>query len=63
MLLDGISASHPSQTRISADRIRSNGGVITTSESILFELLRDAKDEKFKEFLKLLKQFQQSSSV
>ena len=36
-------------------RIKDAGGVLTTSESLLFELLRDAKHPKFKECATLLK--------
>lgn len=39
---------------IAFERIRQSGGFITTSESVLFSLLKDAKNPKFREVQKLV---------
>ncbi len=36
--------------------MRSEGAVITTSDSILFQLVRDAKDQNFKQVSNIVKQ-------
>ena len=41
---------------IAFERIRQSGGFITTSESVLFSLLKDAKNAKFREVQKLVLQ-------
>lgn len=43
--------------------MRSAGAVITTSESIMFQLVQDAKHEKFKAVSALVKEYMDSSKV
>ncbi|ORX37939.1 Isochorismatase hydrolase [Kockovaella imperatae] len=48
VLADGISSCNRQEVPIAMDRMRQAGAYITTSESILFELMNDAKTSVFK---------------
>jgi nicotinamidase-related amidase len=52
---DCVSSRRPGDKKVAIDRMRSSGAVITTSESILFELLRYSGTPEFKEISKLVK--------
>ncbi len=51
---DCVSAKSESDKRISIDRIRASGGIISSSMSILFELCRSADAPEFKTISKLV---------
>jgi nicotinamidase-related amidase len=52
---DCISSRRPNDKQIALERMHSEGAVITTVESILFELLRYSGTETFKKIAKLIK--------
>ena len=52
---DCISSRNPTDLRVAVERMRSEGAVITTCESVLFELARMAGTEEFKAISRLVK--------
>lgn len=52
---DCISSRKPEDKRVAVERMRAEGAVISTSESILFELARVAGTEEFKAISRLIK--------
>lgn len=62
VLIDGVSSSHTGHKDAALEQIKQSGGRVTTSESVLFQLLGDASDERFKGFLKLNKEFSEKST-
>lgn len=52
---DCISSRKPEDKRVAVDRMREEGAVISTSESILLELARVAGTEEFKAISRLIK--------
>jgi nicotinamidase-related amidase len=52
---DCISSRNPADLGVAVERMRSEGAIISTSESILFELARVAGTEQFKAISRLVK--------
>jgi nicotinamidase-related amidase len=52
---DAVSSRNELDYRIAIDRMRTHGAEITTSESILFELLVNSGTDEFKEVSKIIK--------
>jgi nicotinamidase-related amidase len=52
---DAVSSRTPENKQIGLERIRAAGGIITSTEMVLFELLKTAGHEKFKEIAGLVK--------
>ncbi|KNE70668.1 hypothetical protein AMAG_15426 [Allomyces macrogynus ATCC 38327] len=57
ILADGVSSMNSSEIPIALKRLAAEGAVITSSDSILFALLKDAKHDKFKQTSNLVKTF------
>lgn len=54
VIADASSSRTMTERMLAFERIKQSGGFITTSESILFMLLKDAKHPKFREIQKLV---------
>jgi len=56
ILADAVSSVNPEERSIALARLRDAGAIVTTSESVLFEVLGDAKREGFREVSGLVKE-------
>lgn len=56
ILADAVSSVNPEERSIALARLRDAGAIVTTSESVLFEVVGDAKREGFKEVSGLVKE-------
>lgn len=52
---DAVSSRHPYDEKTALERMARDGAVVTTSESLVFDALRDAKHPHFKEAVALVK--------
>lgn len=55
ILVDGVSSMNAEERGVALARLRDAGAIITSSESILFEILGDANHESFKSVSGLVK--------
>ncbi|MGA2782702.1 MAG: hydrolase [Smithella sp.] len=55
LVADAVSSRTPENRQIGIDAMKSAGAHITSTEMVLFELLRTAADPKFKEIFKIVK--------
>ena len=55
VLADAVASRNPFDRDIALDRIRQAGAIVSTTESVLFEMLERAGTAEFKEVLKLVK--------
>ncbi|KAF4619938.1 hypothetical protein D9613_005455 [Agrocybe pediades] len=63
VVADGVSSCNSFEIPIALDRMRTHGAVISTSESIAFELMRDAGSSNFKAFSKFIKEVKESTKT
>ena len=52
---DGVSSCNPEERPIALARLRQEGAKVTTSESLIYEVLGNANDPAFKDIFKLVK--------
>ncbi|KAL2440871.1 hypothetical protein ABEF95_007847 [Exophiala dermatitidis] len=63
ILQDGVSSCNAGERPVALNRLAREGCTVTTSESILFELLGDAKHDKFKAVSTLIKETKEETRV
>ena len=56
VIADGVSSCNQFEVSIALARMRKEGAIITTSESIAFQLVNDASIPEFKAFSKMIKE-------
>jgi len=52
---DAVSSRNETDAETAIERMRGEGIIISTTEALMYELMRDASDPLFKEFLKIVK--------
>jgi hypothetical protein len=57
VLADGVSSCNPGERNVALARLRQAGAVVTTSESWLYEVTRDAARTEFKQVAGLVKEW------
>ena len=57
VLADGVSSCNKEEVPIALDRLRSEGAVVTTSESWLYECMGDAGIGEFRELSRLVREW------
>ncbi|KAK1923788.1 Isochorismatase hydrolase [Papiliotrema laurentii] len=62
VLADGVSSCNSQEINIALETIRHAGGVVSTSESILFQLVGDASEPNFKPMAGLVKEEKASTA-
>ena len=55
IVTDAVASRTPENKLIGLEKSKSVGACLTSTETVLFELLKDAKSEKFKEIIKIVK--------
>ncbi|KAJ5498625.1 hypothetical protein N7453_007676 [Penicillium expansum] len=61
ILVDGVSSMNPEERGIALDRLRDAGAIVTSSESVLFEILGDASHEAFRAVSGLVRETKEST--
>lgn len=55
LICDATSSQRPYDRTIALNRLKEAGAILTTTESIIFDLMRDAKHPNFKQISTLIK--------
>lgn len=63
ILADGVSSVNAEERLVALARLRDAGAIVTTSESIIFELLVDSKHEGFKAINGLIKETKEETKA
>ncbi|GAA5936741.1 hypothetical protein JCM10213_000044 [Rhodosporidiobolus nylandii] len=61
VLADGISSPNADEVGLAIKRMRDAGAHITTSESVLFQLMQDSSDPRFKALAGLMAEYRQTT--
>lgn len=62
IVADGVSSCNKEEIPIALERIRQAGGKITTTESVLFQLMNDSTHPAFRTISKLVKEEKDNTS-
>ncbi|KAJ8330055.1 hypothetical protein BDV3_002707 [Batrachochytrium dendrobatidis] len=63
VLADGVSSINKDEVKIALKRLEQAGAIITSSESILFQMMVDSTHEQFKAISKLVKDSKEASAA
>ncbi|OJJ50562.1 hypothetical protein ASPZODRAFT_11429 [Penicilliopsis zonata CBS 506.65] len=63
LLVDGVSSMNPEERAVALSRLRDAGAIVTSSESIIFEMLGDAKRSEFKAISNLVKECKEETTA
>jgi nicotinamidase-related amidase len=63
VIADGVSSVNPEERGVALARLRDAGVIVTTSESIIFEILQDAKKPGFKAVNSLVKESKEDTKT
>lgn len=63
VIADGVSSCNSFEINIALDRLRTEGARIGTSESVAFQLMRDASLPTFKAFSRFVKEEKEGTKV
>ncbi|KIW90524.1 uncharacterized protein Z519_09171 [Cladophialophora bantiana CBS 173.52] len=63
VIADGVSSCNAAERPVALARLAREGATITTSESVLFELVGDAKDENFRAVSALVKETKEETRL
>jgi len=63
VLADGVSSCNSGERNVALARLRAEGAVVTTSESLLYEMLGDAKDGNFKAIAGLVRETKEETRL
>lgn len=61
VVVDGVSSINPEERGVAVQRLRDAGAVVTSSESLLFEVLGDAANSGFKEVSGVVKEMKEET--
>ncbi|KAK7061411.1 Aldo/keto reductase family-domain-containing protein [Favolaschia claudopus] len=62
VLADAVSSTNPAEISLAFARMRAAGVIVTTSESLAFQLIRDASIPEFKAFSNIIKEEKEATS-
>ncbi|KAJ7367934.1 Isochorismatase-like protein [Mycena albidolilacea] len=62
VLADGVSSANPAEVPLALAQLRAAGVIVTTSESLSFQLMRDASAPDFKAFSNVIKEEKDATS-
>lgn len=61
VIVDGVSSINPEERGVALARLRDAGAIVTSSESVMFEMLVDAKNNGFKEVSGVVKDMKEET--
>ena len=61
VIVDGVSSVNKEERGVAIARLRDAGAIVTTSESVLFEILGDAKHEAFRAVSGVVKEMKEET--
>jgi isochorismate hydrolase len=63
LVCDAVSSQRPYDRTVALNRLRDAGAILTTTESIIFDLMRDAKNPQFRTISGMIKKAKEVPDV